>query len=155
MQTAHHFLDLMKSKYCLVSLLSHLVTCSSVAVTNQGNQQIERKTWKGTGDIHFVKVPEVYTSKVCNTCHNLSLEKVFNKVTYRDENNQEFSFVVQTRYFKCKHHTHPIPDGLTGDAAKYARYVNRDLNASRNIAWNLIEIANGRDTTWDIGFRQR
>ena len=108
----------------------------------QQHDRIQKYRPTSSSRIDFVKASEMYTSQICNGCHHKSLNKMWQQIKFTNQNGVETWRWKQTRTFQCDHDSH---QGI--------RNINRDRNASANIALNVILFAFDllNDTTWKIG----
>jgi hypothetical protein len=97
------------------------------------------------GQIDFIKASEMYTSQICNKCKTKTLKKKMTEHQYTGHDGVEYIGWKHSRTCRCSSDLH-----LTGSTG---RCVNRDKNASANIAMNVILAAAGllELTTWILG----
>ena len=111
----------------------------------QFNRLLAKMQAKGErvdGCVDLVRVYEGFTSKVCHGCKTKSLISIYKRVERQNQDGNVVTQWIRTRWFECTHRGH-----------QGKKKMNRDVNASRNMAQNLIYAAFNRvhETTWMIG----
>jgi hypothetical protein len=118
--------------------------------------------------IKFLEISEMYTSKVCADCQHKTMKSELKQVERENDDGTFSSKLCATRMMKCNHDKHnPVDvddrvvikldtsenvDTSVPHVVSFRR-VNRDVNASINIAANIVYFVYGQleRTTWYIG----